>query len=119
MRKAWPEVRMESIENHSPATLPVGQPIQARVRVYLGSLTPNDVAVELYHGRVNADGQIVNGVATAMSASGAGVGGSYLFEAQPVSCSDSGLHGYTVRVLPYHLDLPSPFVPGLISWAPA
>ena len=119
VRKAWPEVRLESVENHSPATLPVGQPIQARVRVYLGSLTPNDVAVELYHGRVNADGQIVDGVATAMSASGAGVGGSYLFEAQPVSCSDSGLHGYTVRVLPYHLDLPSPFVPGLISWAQA
>ncbi len=117
MRRSWPEVRVESVENHSPVTLPVGQPIQARVRVHLGSLTPDDVAVELYHGRINSDGQIVDGVATAMTETGAGDGGSYTFEAQPVSCSDSGLHGYTVRVLPHHTDLPSALVPGLISWA--
>ncbi len=117
VRAAWPDVRIESVENGSPATLPVGQPIQARVRVHLGSLTPEDVAVELYHGRVNADGHIVNALATAMSAIDTADGGSYDFEAHPVSCSDSGLHGYTVRVLPYHPDLPSAFIPGLIAWA--
>jgi len=117
VRAAWPEVRVESVENGSPATLPVGQPIQARVRVHLGALTPEDVAVELYHGRVNANGQIVNALATAMSATGTGEGGSYNFVAEPVSCSDSGLHGYTVRVLPYHPDLPTALMPGLISWA--
>ncbi len=117
VRAAWPEVRVESVENGSPATLPVGQPIQARVRVHLGRLTPDDVTVELYHGRVNADGRIVNALATPMSAAGPGQEGSYNFEASPVSCSDSGLHGYTVRVLPYHPDLPTAFLPGLISWA--
>jgi len=29
----------------------------------------------------------------------------------------SGLHGYTVRVVPKHADLTSPFLPGLIVWA--
>ncbi len=117
VRQSWPEVRVESVENHAPSILPVGQPIQARVRVHLGSLTPEDVAVELYHGSVNADGHLVNAVATFMQPAGPVEGGSCLFEAQPVTCRDSGLHGFTVRVLPYHPDLPTALMPGLISWA--
>jgi hypothetical protein len=29
------------------------------------------------------------------------------------------MHGYTVRVLPYHVDEPQQFLPGLIHWASA
>ena len=75
------------------------------------------MAVELYHGRLNADGEIVNAVATAMSATGQGEGGSYTYEAQPVACSNSGQHGFTVRVLPYNPDLAVAMIPGLIVWA--
>ncbi len=117
VRRLWPEVRVLSVENHSPATLPVGQPIRARVRVHLGALKPEEVSVELYHGRVNAGGQIVNAIATAMEVAGPGEAGDYTFAAEPVSCSDSGLHGYTVRVLPYHPDLTLGLIPGLICWA--
>jgi starch phosphorylase len=113
----WSAVRVEAVDNHSPATLPVGQPIQARVRVHLGELTPDEVSVELYHGPVNAEGSIFDGVATAMQPVGSPDGGVYTFEAKPVSCSNSGLHGYTVRVLPYHPDLSVGLIPGFICWA--
>jgi starch phosphorylase len=106
-----------SVENHSPVSLPVGEPVQAQVRVHIGSLTPEDVAVELYQGRLNADSQIVNAVATPMRPAGLVEAGSCLFEAQPVACKDSGRHGFTVRVLPFHPDLPDGLIPGLISWA--
>jgi starch phosphorylase len=117
VRQSWPQVRVESVENHSPLSLPVGAPVHARVRVHLGALTPDDVAVELYQGRLNADNEIVNALATSMQPAGPAEGGSYVFEAEPVACKDSGLHGFTVRVLPYHPDLPSAFLPGLICWA--
>jgi starch phosphorylase len=117
VRSNWSQVRVEAVENQSPVTLPVGQPIHARVRVHLGALTPADVSIELYHGRLNSDGEIVNAVATAMNATGEGQGGSYSFEAHPVSCADSGQHGFTVRVLPHNPDLASALIPGLISWA--
>jgi starch phosphorylase len=117
VRKAWPEVRVVSVANHSPVSLPVGEPVQAQVRVQLGSLTPQDVAVELYQGRLNADSEIVNAIATPMRPAGPVEAGSCLFEAQPVACKDSGLHGFTVRVLPFHPDLPDGLIPGLISWA--
>jgi starch phosphorylase len=117
VRRAWPEVRVVSVENHSPVSLPVGEPVQAQVRVHIGSLTPEDVAVELYQGRLNADSEIVNAVATPMRPAGPVEAGSCLFEAQPVACKDSGLHGFTVRVLPFHPDLPDGLIPGLICWA--
>jgi starch phosphorylase len=117
VRQAWREVRVEQVEDHFPSTLSVGEPLQARVRVRLGPLAPDEVAVELYQGSLSADGDIVNGVALAMQPVAQAADGSWVFEAEPIACADSGLHGYTVRVLPYHRDLPSPFLPGLICWA--
>jgi starch phosphorylase len=43
--------------------------------------------------------------------------GSHLFEADSPLWRGSGLNGYTVRVLPSHPDLSTPFQPGLIAWA--
>jgi starch phosphorylase len=117
VRSAWPEVRVVSVENHSPISLPVGKPVQAQVRVHLGSLAPDDVSVELYQGRLNADSEIVKAVATPMRPTGPVEASSCIFEAQPVACRDSGLHGFTVRVLPFHPDLSDGLIPGLISWA--
>ena len=41
---------------------------------------------------------------------------SHLYQASAVTCHRSGLHGYTVRVLPCHPDLTTPFLPGFIVW---
>jgi starch phosphorylase len=42
-----------------------------------------------------------------------------IFEAAAVQCGRSGLHGYTVRVLPFHADEAKAFLPGIITWAEA
>jgi starch phosphorylase len=83
----------------------------------LGTLTPDDVKVELYLGRVDGAGELVEAEATPMQPAGQGKASSYLFEASEVVCFSSGRHGYTVRVLPHHPDLTTPFLPGLIEWA--
>ena len=41
---------------------------------------------------------------------------AYLFEGT-LTLKQTGLHGYTVRALPYHEDLQSPHELGLITWA--
>ena len=43
----------------------------------------------------------------------------YVCEASVASCLVSGLHGYTLQVLPSYPDLTTSFQPGLIPWAPA
>lgn len=117
VRRHWPEVRVEALEEEPPPSLSVGDRIHTRARVHLGPLTPEDVAVELYLGRLDADGEITDAAATQMEPVGPDEKINYVFEAKAAACCKSGLHGYTVRVLPYHPDLTAPFLPGLITWA--
>ena len=75
------------------------------------------VAVELYVGRLDAGGELTGAYAIPMQPAGEGSGGSWTFEADTVPCSTSGLHGYTVRIMPFHVDAPREFLPGVITWA--
>ena len=118
MRGAWSQVRVESVEALREGELAVGGSIRVKAWIRLGTLTPDEVAVELYMGRVSAAGDITDAVAAPMSLSApGGDGGPLVFETADVAVGKSGLHGYTVRVLPFHRDEPSGFIPGLIAWA--
>jgi starch phosphorylase len=117
VRLAWPEVRIDSIDDGPRTSIPVGERVRTRARVCLGSLSPSDVAVELYMGRVDADGDIDDATARQMEPAGIDEQGRHTFEVEAVVCCRSGLQGYTVRILPYHPDLPTAFLPGLITWA--
>lgn len=117
LRQSWSEVRVESVENHTPDTLTVGQAAKARIRVRLGELDPQDVIVELYEGRLDSSGEIVDAIPVAMEPVEPAGGGVYIYEAVSRPAVASGLRGFTVRVLPFHPDLPDPMLPGLIVWA--
>lgn len=116
VRGAWQEVRVEAVERGLTDLL-VGQRAQVRVRVQLGPLTPDDVLVELYVGKLDSDGNIVDPVTARLEATGERSGSSWIFEGGVAPCRRSGRHGYTVRILPSHPDLTSPFLPNLITWA--
>jgi starch phosphorylase len=113
---AWHRVRVNGVEAGPGDQLQVGQNMRVRARVSLGDLRPDDVAVQFYTGRVDAAGSIVDAEAIPMLPLGP-EGDEYIFEVGSVPCRQSGLHGYTVRVLPQHPDLVTPFLSGLIVWA--
>jgi starch phosphorylase len=117
IREAWAQVRVETVNAGSAQEIQVGDVIGAQARVHLGGLTPDDVKVEVYLGRVDAEGEIVEAEATQLQPVGPVAKGSYLFESDAAPCRKSGMHGYTVRVLPHHPDLVTPFLPGLVVWA--
>ena len=117
VRQEWPHVRVEAVGDGPGSGLRVGTTAQIGARLSLGALTPSDVAVELYLGRLNPAGEIVDAVSNDMQPVGRDSEGKYLFQASAAPCCKSGLHGYTVRVLPHHPDLTAPFLPGLIVWA--
>ena len=117
VRVEWPQVRVEKVDDGPSSGLPVGTKTRIGARLNLGALKPEDVAVELYLGRMDPNGEIVDAQPTSMQPVQQLDQGRYLFEATAVPCCKSGLHGYTVRVLPQHPDLPTRFLPGLIAWA--
>ncbi len=112
----WAQIRIDSVNGQLPAQIPVGQTFTAHAEVYLGAIRPEDVCVEVYLGLVNPSGELVPGRPVTMQVSKELGGQRYLYEAD-AQCSMSGLHGYTVRVLPYHQDLVTPLQHGLIRWA--
>ena len=115
----WKQVRVESVDSLTQTDLPVGSHLHVRARLQLGALIPDQVNVELYVGRLDADGEITNAYTIPMEPAGEGQRGVWAFEAATVPCPRSGLHGYTVRITPFHPDAPKAFLPGVITWADA
>lgn len=116
VRGVWPEIEVRMVEADLPEEPTVGDEISARARVYLADLAPDDVRVEFTMGRLDTEGHLVDAQTSRMSAT-EGEHDAYTFEVDGVVCESSGLHGYTLRVLPAHDDLVTSFLPGLIVWA--
>ncbi len=116
VRREWPGIKVESISGVGSETLPVGGDVRASACVELGTLTPDDVRVELYLGRLDLSGEIVDAAVIGMDPAGRSPQGQYSFEAK-TPCTQSGFYGYTVRIRPYHRDLTAQVLPGLIYWA--
>ena len=117
VQKNWSQIDVKVIDADPPTELQVGGQFHVQVKVTLGDLTPGDVAVELYMGRVDAVGEIVEAESLPVQSVESVGDGVYLYETGDVPCQRSGLHGYTIRVLPNHPDLTTPFLPGFIVWA--
>lgn len=115
LNNQWGGVRIEKIEANDNAELPVGAKVQVRAKVQLGNVLPDHIAVELYHGRVDAHGRLVEGSSEAMALNESLSNGSFMFQGE-IPCLRSGQHGFAVRVVPKHPDLTHRYDTGLILW---
>jgi glycogen phosphorylase len=111
VRAGWDGVKIVSVESGSAVT-DLGTDRQVEAVVELGSLQPSDVAVELLHGVVGPNDEIVAPIRLTMdTANGDGrYTGSF-------GCETAGRYGFTVRVVPAHVDLTTPLELGAIAWA--
>jgi starch phosphorylase len=112
---AWPKVRIRKVDTEDGARVRVGEALRVQADVHLGSVGPGDVAVEIYCGPVDNQGNIVGGESVEMNHLKQLGHGNHLFEGA-VSCSASGQHGFSVRVLPQRGDLVSSQEMALIVW---
>lgn len=115
MEGAWRNLQIERVETQIPETVRVGDDVSVRATLHLGGLNPEDISVQIYHGQIDAYNNIIDGEIEPMKAGGQAEG-RHIF-AGSIKYGSSGRHGFTVRVLPRHGDLSSPFETGLIQWA--
>lgn len=115
IRREWEHVWIEKVEEGPAATVAVSSVLRVVANVHLGSLSPDDVQVELYAGPVDVTGEIISGRAIPMI-SESRTGDTYGYWAE-TAIMRSGRHGFTIRIRPRHPDLSCPFLPGLIRWA--
>ena len=115
LSQGWPQIRVEAVEANAADPMHVGAELQVQARVNLGSFTPDDVQVQLFHGVVDSLGDIPAPRTAPMSNNGPPQGNAWTFNGS-IPCRASGQYGYIVRVLPKHAALANPFEPGLVCW---
>ncbi|MEW2161196.1 glycosyltransferase family 1 protein [Streptomyces sp. NPDC007189] len=116
VRAAWSAVSVDHVETTAPtATAELGSTVGLRVRVALGSLSPDDVEVQAVSGRVDAEDRITDATVVPLKPTGApDLEGRLLYEG-PLSLDRTGPYGYTVRILPAHRLLASSAEMGLVA----
>ena len=117
VRDAWSGVRIESVDAEKEKLL-AGDKAAIRAVVNLGTLTPDDVSVELFYGPVDANRNLVETQTQTLAPapSPANVTGGLLTYTGTLPSDQSGQLGFTVRVLPYHPQAVLPLELPLIAW---
>ncbi len=115
VRGQWSGVRIDHVESDHVSDSPeLGSTISLRAFVSLGGLRPEDVDVQVLHGRVDTTDRIVDGVAESLTLAESYEAGRHRYEGD-MELDLTGPFGYTVRVLPKHPQLASPAELGLIA----
>jgi starch phosphorylase len=115
VRAGWDGVRVEHVESHGVGDNPeVGSVLTVRAFVALGSLTPDDVAVEVVHGVIDGEDDLVDSTTTPLVLAESYDGGRHRFDGE-VELKRGGAFGYTVRIVPRHSVLASASELGLVA----
>jgi starch phosphorylase len=112
-RSQWPLLRVDHVEAEGVGdSVSLGTPITVRAFVSLGELTPDDVLIQVVHGRVDADDRFIAPRHAAMQPAEAFEPGGWEYRLT-MPLEQNGPFGYTVRILPHHAGLAAPEEMGL------
>ncbi|MBO0842622.1 MAG: alpha-glucan family phosphorylase [Nocardioides sp.] len=112
---AWEGVRVEHVEGDGVGNFPsVGETLTVRAYVALGGLSPDDVVVQLVHGRPTDGDELDPAWLSRLSVAEAYDGDRYRFEGQH-TLERSGPFGYTVRIVPRSRHLASVAELGVVA----
>lgn len=117
VRAAWPGVRVEHVEAAGVGDVTeVGARLAVHSYVALGDLAPGDVEVQLVHGRVDSEDDLVDTALTPLTLVESYDGGRHRFDGD-LELGRPGPFGYTVRVVPKHPLLVAPAELGVVALA--
>lgn len=116
LREDWGSIEIRDIETDARDGIAVQDEIQITARINLGALTVDDVLVQVCYGAITLQGEIEDYALQALKPEGQDAAGNQIYRGA-VTYHDSGLNGFTVRVLPHQPLLGRPYVQGLVVWA--
>ncbi len=111
----WGTTRVKGVVRANPGPFRVGETIEVTAEVHLGRLTPEEVDVELYFGKMKSVDALEAGQAERMEMVKEIGDGDYMY-ACSIDCRMAGSYGFTARVMPRGDDW-TKFTPGRITWA--
>jgi glycogen phosphorylase len=116
VNEGWEGVRVDHVESSGVSDSPqIGATLDVRVYASLGSLSPDDVEVQVAHGQVDAHDELQEAETVALDVTESYEAGRHRFEGK-VELGRNGPFGYTVRILPRNSLLSAPAEMGLVAW---
>jgi starch phosphorylase len=115
LRGRWRNIRIVGVHTSGNGHFKVGDQMQVEALVDLPGLTPEDLKVQLYAGRINATGEIEQPQALTMQHVKNMAPDRHLYVGK-IDCRTSGRQGFAIRIVPGSEDFATPFEPGLITW---
>ena len=114
MQGQWSDVRVVDVEGDVTAA-DVGASRQVGATVHVGRLSTDDLSVQLAHGKVGANNELLSPLIEEMTAdfceeNTCTYRGSF-------TTDEAGLYGFAVRVVPRHPDLTNGMDLGVVTWA--
>lgn len=114
----WDKIEFVNIEGDtSSQEMQVGGKYVVHAEINLGALTPDDVTLQIYYGKVDDKNKAHSNEFVDMKNLPKKSDKGYFRYKGEIDCSASGQFGYTLRILPKHSLLINPFELGLIKWA--
>jgi len=115
MRDNWDSLRLLNVEAGTIDGLSVKSALEVKVEIYLDGISADDVDVQIYYGRVSSAGVIMDGNFVSMKLERVSDSKKFIYKGK-IKQWESGLNGYTIRIIPKHPALQHPFEDGLIHW---
>jgi starch phosphorylase len=114
VRAGWSGVHVDHLD--LPGTVvELGTERRVEAVVALGSLSPNDVEVQLIHGPAGQGAELSHTTVVPMAPAGAAED-DHLRYTGAFTCEQAGRYGATVRIVPAHPDLVTPLELGVVAW---
>lgn len=113
---SWGDLQIREVKTSDVEKIHVNDTIEVEAHIHLGSISPENVRVEIYQGPLTRTADFSRRTTTSMEASQQLEEGVYLYKGQ-ASPMEPGRFGLTLRVMPRHPLLLDPRSLGLIRWA--
>ncbi|MFN4986164.1 MAG: alpha-glucan family phosphorylase [Ignavibacteria bacterium] len=114
LKEQWSTVRVHQVESHTNEHSRVGDVINVHAQIEIGTFAPENLRVQIINGPVNARHEIMKESVAEMSL--VSLNGHHAHYVGATTCTSSGFHGCTVRVMPTHPGMLSPIESGLLRY---
>ena len=114
LKSNWHQVKILEKRTDARSGIQVGQMLNVEVFMDLGSLSPSDLSVDIYYGRVDSKADFLDR-STITLHDFSQQGNQTIFRGM-IPCPEVGRFGFKVRVLPFHPFLSNAYSLGLILW---
>lgn len=116
LNEKWDELRIESVQANIPKEATVGNQLPVSATIRLGTIAPEEVAVELYYGPLDSHGSITVGNSAPLHCEGHNGSDQTYRYSGAIPCEFSGQYGYALRIVPHHPEMAARYHVGLVQW---